>query len=169
MWITPPALGCCSSCLHHQKGRNWPFKYDWLHFLIPLFVYFSPSRFFKIKIYTHTHTPRSAAAAPSATRKSCSVKFPWDDPPELPVCPQGGQSPVPSPAQGLPPPIICSRGWHVVTWLCLTCHVTLRDNDLEICANHCFDCSPRMSGFGLVLFFSFFFILFFFSSRMSCT
>lgn len=107
--------------------------------------------FFKLG-FTPTHASQSAAAAP--LWKSCSVEFHGICPPKVPFCPQPGSGAATShPAAA-----------GDVTGLCLTCHVTLGNNSLEICANNCFDWNEWV--WLVSPFFSFFFF-FFFPSRIS--
>lgn len=76
--------------------------------------------------------------------------------PSSPFVPRVVRTRSPSLVPELPPCISCIWVSRVVTWPCLTWYVTLGDNELEIRANNCFDCSPVMRGEGGG------------SSRMSC-
>lgn len=166
MWVTPPALGVLHQLPAPPKRAKLGVQMRLAALPNSIFYFFLSLLIVLIGIYAHTHThPKSqlllqvppGKAAVCRGQREIPAFCHGMNPPKLRVCPQGGQGPVPSPAQGLPAPISCSRGWHVVTWLCLTCCVTLEDNDLEICANNCFDSSPGMSGFGLGLGWFFFF------------
>jgi len=176
MWVTPPPLAWCTpaaclpaplpkprqlqspASLSTLAGRCRPYL-SFFFFFIYTYAY----------IHAHMHISKLSCSCAAAqnharTRKapglrailipSPSPKAPWAWTPPLkarqrpssPSIPRAGRTRSPRLAQGLPPCISCVWVRRVVTWLCLTWHVTSGDNELEICANNCFDCSPGMSG-----------------------